>query len=134
MKCRRNPGALETGLGDAPPLKGGRATRFRGMFQERKCSIISTTPSRWGLDTKSGNLVRSLASDMRGDLGLALFASRAYLNRRGTPVLVADLADHDIIGGDADRRPSRVCRRSASISIGTSCDIAATTGLSPGNC
>lgn len=37
-----------------------------------------------------------------GDLGLALFATQNYLDRRGTPVSAADLARHDLIGGDAD--------------------------------
>lgn len=37
-----------------------------------------------------------------GDLGLALFAAQDYLNRRGTPLSVAELAQHDLIGGDAD--------------------------------
>lgn len=37
-----------------------------------------------------------------GDLGLALFATQDYLDRRGTPVSPADLAAHDLIGGDAD--------------------------------
>ena len=45
-----------------------------------------------------------------GELGLALFATRAYLDRRGTPVSMADLADHDIIGGDADGQVLRGLR------------------------
>lgn len=37
-----------------------------------------------------------------GDLDLALFATQDYLDRRGTPHSVAGLAQHDLIGGDAD--------------------------------
>jgi DNA-binding transcriptional LysR family regulator len=37
-----------------------------------------------------------------GDLGLVLFATQDYLDRHGTPLSVTDLAQHDLIGGDAD--------------------------------
>lgn len=37
-----------------------------------------------------------------GDLYFALFATQDYLDRRGTPVSIADLGQHDLIGGDAD--------------------------------
>lgn len=37
-----------------------------------------------------------------GELHVSLFASRAYLDRRGMPMAVPDLRDHDLIGGDAD--------------------------------
>lgn len=37
-----------------------------------------------------------------GDLSFGLFAAKTYLDRRGTPASVADLATHDIIGGDAN--------------------------------
>jgi DNA-binding transcriptional LysR family regulator len=35
-----------------------------------------------------------------GDLRLGVFAARAYLDRRGTPVSAQDLLDHDLIGYD----------------------------------
>lgn len=44
----------------------------------------------------------SLIARKLGDLGFALFATQNYLDRRGTPRSVADLAQHDLIGGDAD--------------------------------
>jgi DNA-binding transcriptional LysR family regulator len=44
----------------------------------------------------------SLIAQKLGDLGFALYATRGYLDRRGTPTCVADLAAHDLIGGDAD--------------------------------
>lgn len=37
-----------------------------------------------------------------GELDLALFGTQDYLDRRGTPLSVAELAQHDLIGGDAD--------------------------------
>lgn len=37
-----------------------------------------------------------------GDLSLGLFATQSYLHRHGTPDSIADLAAHDLIGGDAD--------------------------------
>lgn len=44
----------------------------------------------------------SLIARKLGDLDFALFATQDYLDRRGTPQSVADLAQHDLIGGDAD--------------------------------
>jgi len=37
-----------------------------------------------------------------GELKLALFATQDYLDRRGTPVTLDDLYEHDLIGGDGD--------------------------------
>ncbi len=36
-----------------------------------------------------------------GTLNFGLFATKGYLDRRGTPAVIADLAEHDIIGGDS---------------------------------
>lgn len=47
--------------------------------------------------TQSNLIARKL-----GELGFGLYATRGYLDRRGTPDTAADLAAHDLIGGDAD--------------------------------
>jgi len=43
---------------------------------------------------------QALISRKLGELTLGLFAHRGYLERRGTPVVVADLPAHDLIGVD----------------------------------
>ncbi len=45
-----------------------------------------------------------------GELSLALFATQAYLDRRGMPASIADLAGHDLIGGDADAQVLQALR------------------------
>ena len=43
-----------------------------------------------------------------GAIALGLFAHVDYLARRGTPMAVADLADHDMIGPDKNRSDLRI--------------------------
>ena len=44
----------------------------------------------------------SLIARKLGDLYFALFATQDYLDRRGMPRSVAELGQHDLIGGDGD--------------------------------
>jgi DNA-binding transcriptional LysR family regulator len=45
----------------------------------------------------------ALVAQKVGVIELGFFASRAYLDRRGTPVATSELADHDMIGPDRNR-------------------------------
>lgn len=86
---------------------------FRQLFPDVKIDlIVSDLPLdlvageadiaiRSGIALPTSDLVaRKLA-----DFDLALYCSHDYAARRGIPASLADLKDHDLIGGDGTKRP-----------------------------
>lgn len=84
-----------------PPLLAGMEQRIELAVSNRNEDLLRRDADiaiRMIRPTQVG-----LVAQRIGDVRIGLYATRAYLDRRGTPTRPAQLAEHALIGGDRER-------------------------------